>query len=153
MHHGTCVTHVPWCMSGSLTCGDRNNVPGIPGTCALAILRIWQEAHVWFCTARFYSNHSGLLFCHSGNHVTDPIPLKQSWRILPDNLYTSTVNNDLTTAHHNIPEPWTYCIVINHLISFSSRRLNDITYCCWYMLCLSEYDYRDHSPDNEWLRT
>ena len=22
MHHGTCVTHVPWCMSGSLTCGD-----------------------------------------------------------------------------------------------------------------------------------
>ena len=21
MHHGTCVTHVPWCMSGSLTCG------------------------------------------------------------------------------------------------------------------------------------
>ena len=23
MHHGTCVTHVPWCMSGSLTCGCR----------------------------------------------------------------------------------------------------------------------------------
>ena len=21
MHHGTCVTHVPWCMSGSLNCG------------------------------------------------------------------------------------------------------------------------------------
>ena len=21
MHHGTCFTHVPWCMSGSLTCG------------------------------------------------------------------------------------------------------------------------------------
>ena len=45
MHHGTCVTHVPWCMSGSLTCGDRENVPGIPGACAPAILRIWQEAH------------------------------------------------------------------------------------------------------------
>ena len=37
MHHGTCVTHVPWCMSGSLTCGDRENVPGIPGACAPAI--------------------------------------------------------------------------------------------------------------------
>ena len=47
MHHGTCVTHVPWCMSGSLTCGDEENVPGIPGTCAPAILRIWQEAHVY----------------------------------------------------------------------------------------------------------
>ena len=46
MHHGTCVTHVPWCMSGSLTCGDGEIVPGIPGACAPAILRIWQEAHV-----------------------------------------------------------------------------------------------------------
>ena len=45
MHHGTCVTHVPWCMSGSLTCGDGENVPGIPGACAPAILRIWQETH------------------------------------------------------------------------------------------------------------
>ena len=34
MHHGTCVTHVPWCMSGSLTCGGGENVPGIPGACA-----------------------------------------------------------------------------------------------------------------------
>ena len=40
MHHGTCVTHVPWCMSGLLTRGG-----GIPGACAPAILRIWQEAH------------------------------------------------------------------------------------------------------------
>ena len=41
MHHGTCVTHVPWCMSGSLACSDGENVPGIPGACAPAILRIW----------------------------------------------------------------------------------------------------------------
>ena len=45
MYHGTCVTHVPWCMSGSLTCGDGESVPGIPGACAPAISRIWQEAH------------------------------------------------------------------------------------------------------------
>ena len=44
MHHGTCVMHVPWCMSGSLTCGGGENVPGIPGACAPAILRICQEA-------------------------------------------------------------------------------------------------------------
>ena len=41
MHHGTCVTHVPWCMSESLTCGGGENVPGIPGACAPAVLRIW----------------------------------------------------------------------------------------------------------------
>ena len=39
MHHGTCVTHVPWCMPGPLTSGFlwsrlRENVPGIPGACA-----------------------------------------------------------------------------------------------------------------------
>ena len=34
MHHGTCVTHVPRCMSGSLTRGGRENVLGISGACA-----------------------------------------------------------------------------------------------------------------------
>ena len=34
MHHGTCITHVHWCMSGSLTCVGRENVPSIPGACA-----------------------------------------------------------------------------------------------------------------------
>ena len=34
MHHGTCVTHVPWCTSESLTRGGGENVPGIPGACA-----------------------------------------------------------------------------------------------------------------------
>ena len=42
MHHGTCVTHVPWCLPGSLTGGFlwsrwRKNVPGIPGACATHI--------------------------------------------------------------------------------------------------------------------
>ena len=32
-HHGACVAHVPWCMSGSLTCCDGENVPSIPGAC------------------------------------------------------------------------------------------------------------------------
>ena len=31
MHHG--ITHVPWCMPGSLTRGGGENVPGIPGAC------------------------------------------------------------------------------------------------------------------------
>ena len=39
MRHGTCVTHVPWCMSGSLNNGSlwsrwRENFPGLPGACA-----------------------------------------------------------------------------------------------------------------------
>ena len=35
MHHGTCVTHVRWCMSGSLIGDGWENVPGIPGACAI----------------------------------------------------------------------------------------------------------------------
>ena len=34
MHHSTCVTHMPWCMSGSLTRRGGENDTGIPGTCA-----------------------------------------------------------------------------------------------------------------------
>ena len=34
MHCGTYVTHVPWRMSVSLTCGGGENIPGIPGACA-----------------------------------------------------------------------------------------------------------------------
>ena len=34
VHHGKCGTHVPHCMSGSLTRGGRENVLGIPGACA-----------------------------------------------------------------------------------------------------------------------
>ena len=33
-HYGTCVTHVPWCMSGSLTHVGGENVLGIPCACA-----------------------------------------------------------------------------------------------------------------------
>ena len=34
MHHGTCVTHVPWCMSGSLISSAGENAPSIQGACA-----------------------------------------------------------------------------------------------------------------------
>ena len=44
-HHGTSVTQVPWCMSGSLTRGGCENVPGIPGAWEPTILRILKEAH------------------------------------------------------------------------------------------------------------
>ena len=41
MHPSTCVTHVSWCMSGSLTRGSG----AFPAHAQLAILCIWWEAH------------------------------------------------------------------------------------------------------------
>ena len=46
MHHGTYVTHLPWCMSGSLTGGGGENVPGIPAHAQPEFSCIWQEAYV-----------------------------------------------------------------------------------------------------------
>ena len=34
IHHSTCVTQVPWCMTGLLTSGGGDNAPRIPGACA-----------------------------------------------------------------------------------------------------------------------
>ena len=51
MHHGTCVTHVPWCMPGSLTSRflwsrwQGKTLPVFPAHAQPAMLRIWQDAH------------------------------------------------------------------------------------------------------------
>ena len=45
MHHGTCVTHVPRCMSGSLIRGGGKTFPAFAAHAPPANLRIWQEAH------------------------------------------------------------------------------------------------------------
>ena len=45
VHHGTCVTHVPWCMSGLLTLGGGKKFPAFPAHAQPTILRIRQEAH------------------------------------------------------------------------------------------------------------
>ena len=47
MHQGTCVTHVPWRMSGLLTRGGRENFPGIPGACATRNYTYLARAHWW----------------------------------------------------------------------------------------------------------
>ena len=87
MHHDTCVTHVPWCMSGSLTCGGGENVPGIPGACAPAILRIWQEAHVvpymisgvHFWTPNWPIHDLHILLCQKSIRVTCCMGVALSW--------------------------------------------------------------------------
>ena len=109
MHHGTCVTHVPWCMSGSLTCGDGENVPGIPGACAPAILRIWQEAHaIWTLYDGFPVNHpliarfTGPTWAPSGADRTPVGPMLAPWTLLSGSwrhLDHTTENEPL--QHHN----------------------------------------------------
>ena len=48
MHHGTCVTHAPWCMSASLTHGAGKTSSTFSAHAQPVILRIWQEAHALY---------------------------------------------------------------------------------------------------------
>ena len=71
MHYGTCATHMPWYMSGSLTRGGGGNVPGIPGACAsrnftyLARAPLYQS--YWMLSVRGYTQWYytvDLEYCH-----------------------------------------------------------------------------------------
>ena len=64
MHHVTCVTHVPWCMPGSLTSGflwslRRENVPCIPDACA---------TRTFTCLARGSCQKKGV-WCTEGHNL------------------------------------------------------------------------------------
>ena len=45
MYNGTCVTHVSWCTSGSLTRGGGETFPAFSAHAQPTISRIWKEAH------------------------------------------------------------------------------------------------------------
>ena len=108
MHHGTCVTHVPWCMSESLTHGGGENVPSIPGACAPAILLIWQEAHyVWLCSRRglpwvpVFTLVTNPLWCHwslllTSNFANFQYQLFLLWTLYIDTCYSGSPD---TNAH------------------------------------------------------
>ena len=78
MHQGTCVTHAPWYMSGSLTGGGRVNVPGIPGPCAtcnFTYLVRGPSVHLSFClwvrhgqSLHFNSNYNCQIGLKLGTH-------------------------------------------------------------------------------------
>ena len=68
MYHGTWVTHVPWCMSRSITRGGGKTFAAFPAHAQPAISRIWQEAHgqcyvigVWFFQIRPSHIHMGII--------------------------------------------------------------------------------------------
>ena len=53
MHHGTCATHVPWCMSVSLTVVVGKTFTAFQAHAQPAFLRVWQEAHIALSRASY----------------------------------------------------------------------------------------------------
>ena len=85
MHHDTCVTHVSWCMSGSLTSGVGENVPGActthnvaylvrgpwgNGFCHLCVHFQWQEMTksmnaLYWSTQNHHNHHTKMIFVNT----------------------------------------------------------------------------------------
>ena len=81
MHHDTCVTHVPWCMSGSLTRGGREDVPGISCACTTHNFTYLVRGPCWTCDGTLIQNlhlitrntrymANGLLLIRAWNSIT-----------------------------------------------------------------------------------
>ena len=112
LHHSKCIMHVPWCMSGTLTRGGGENVPGIPDACATRnftylargpfsfMKREWAYAEVLECCChKWYGRKSKQVFPHDVQFeyaITQPL-LAHHWR----------VHQCLLTSHFIAPSiPW-----------------------------------------------
>ena len=81
MHHGTCITHVPWCMSGSLTRGGEENVSGVPGACttrnfAYLVRGPWSAEGMStgkYSSVPFYKNGLTLIPPWINNHLPSKV--------------------------------------------------------------------------------
>ena len=109
MHHGTCVKHVPWCMSGSITNDGGENVPSIPGACATRnfaylVRGPWSQRLSWnsYCWNRRHHLIMDSSHCRCGHHQRlfhSLIPLStlfirsSYWLEWYSELYTSQLNN------------------------------------------------------------
>ena len=85
MHHGTYVTHVPWCMSGLLTHGGGKNVPRIPGACTTRNFTYLVRGP----SKEFFLNTN--ISIAFGKHMLDTMGRKMyekvsSWAIRPSEL-------------------------------------------------------------------
>ena len=113
MHHGTCVTHVPWCMPGSLTRRAGENVPGIPGACAT---RIWQEALWTLCVhtiaTRVYFCRLNVFLCFVATNSC----------FCPWSLPSDTLSHMTTAVWLQLDNVWLVHISYSSWVSQASRR-------------------------------
>ena len=157
MHHGTCVTHVPWCMPGSLTSGFLWNrrrgetFPAFPAHAhpqfyvsgkrpmadktTICIIYIWDEI-----ATNLIANHQ----CKVGSH-----PMIVSWHTQPLKrklcyIISSSCYLFIATAYLcgsgtcNITIDWHNCL----FISFSLLALDIERYQSLPMGCFGTVSYR-----------
>ena len=117
MHYGTCVTHVPWCMSVSLIRGGGENVPGIPGAYATRdFAYLGRGLLPWPWWRHQMETFSALLAICAGNSpVTGEFPAKRPVTRSFDVFFDLQPNTPLSKQSWGrwceIPSPslWRHC--------------------------------------------
>ena len=131
MHHGTCVTHVPWCMPVSLTSGFLSRrrrgktFPAFPAQVQPAILRFWQEVHWGPCL---------ISQLHSYSH--------QAWAVYHISLDVYTNHQALVrgsdisvTFYYVVPNKWHFTTIPLWVIANSKGQLQTVVLkrCCMFV--------------------
>ena len=99
MHHGTCVTRVPWCMSGSLTRCGGEHVPGIPGACA--------TRNFTYLARGLWSQH--VIIAHKTGLNEDPFQHFE-WQILNFNTISTYLTHQVLKTFFNVSRYRSKCI-------------------------------------------
>ena len=92
MHHGTCVTHVPWWMSGWLISGGVENIPSIPSACATRNFTYLARGP---CHSRYYGSNwppDRRQTYHRGKWISS----LYAWRIVTGRIPTITHHETVT---------------------------------------------------------
>ena len=104
MNHGTCVTHVPWCMSGSLTQVSGENLPGILGACATRnftylVRGPWNLHHIYSICHRIKPNYCGWIYASCLCSLSSTTWLQHRHLII-----TVTLQERHAIAKHRLPD-------------------------------------------------
>ena len=102
MHNGTCVTQVPWCMSGMITRGGGENVPDIPGAGT---------------TRNFIYLIRGPGTYITG-HASDSTVATISWKIPPRSIYQYVYDISSSWFYPGKLNPMPFSLVLPRIICF-----------------------------------
>ena len=110
MHHGTCVTHVPWCMPGlictflfwMLHCRIWNR-------CVVGFVNFSLVNFVWLCYVHNNTRHAWHTYPYSHKHYIDVIMTTMTSQITSLTVGYSIVYSGADKKNIKAPRHWPLC--------------------------------------------
>ena len=149
IHHGTRVTHVPWCKQGSLTSGFiwsrwRGNVPDIPGACATQNFTYLVRGPCGECNWHLDVCgvcHTALMSQHLSTCTKSVVNLRTNMIVITSSLIKySNPGHCISVEHHSTSPWWT-------IIEFIDKSILKLSHCFLITaLYLSHIKPWEHTP-------